>query len=116
MLLDFMHRNLVAGQEAHRVRFRYAPTWLGHALLAAHEGNLMRAHRAAFRHFVPQGRLLCCCGDGRNACVHIVPFIGRKSGTLTSRQQFYNDVHGWYRARVQQLFCHLGHWGLVRKM
>ena len=27
-----------------------------------------------------------------------MPFIGRKNGTLTARQQCYNDVHGWYRA------------------
>ena len=26
----------------------------------------------------------------------IVLFIGRKNGTLTARQQCYNDVHGWY--------------------
>ena len=26
----------------------------------------------------------------------IVPLIGRKNGTLTARQQCYNDVHGWY--------------------
>ena len=30
----------------------------------------------------------------------IVPFIGRKNGTLTARQQCYNDVHGWYGAAV----------------
>ena len=33
----------------------------------------------------------------------IVPFIGRKNGTLTARQQSYNDVHRWYRARIEQL-------------
>ena len=27
----------------------------------------------------------------------IVPFIGRKNGTLTARQQCYNDMHRWYR-------------------
>ena len=43
----------------------------------------------------------------------IVPFIGRKNGTLTARQQGYNDVHGWYRARIEQLFARLWHWGLV---
>ena len=42
----------------------------------------------------------------------IVPFIGRKNGTLTARQQSYNDVHGWYRARIEQLFARLWHWGL----
>ena len=31
----------------------------------------------------------------------IVPFIGRKNGTLIARQQCYNDVHGWYRARIE---------------
>ena len=45
-----------------------------------------------------------------------MPFIGRKNGTLTARQQSYNDVHGWYRARIEQLFAWLWHWGLVRKM
>ena len=39
----------------------------------------------------------------------IVPFIGRKNGTLTSRQQCYNEVHGWYRARIEQLFARLRH-------
>ena len=39
----------------------------------------------------------------------IVPFIGRKDGTLTARQQCYNDVHGWYRARIEQLFARLWH-------
>ena len=43
----------------------------------------------------------------------IVPFIGRKNGTLTTRQQCYNDVHGWYRAHFEQLFARLWHWGLV---
>ena len=32
----------------------------------------------------------------------IVPFIGRKNGTLTARQQCYNDAHGWYRAHIEQ--------------
>ena len=35
----------------------------------------------------------------------IVPFIGRKNGTLTARQQCYNEVHGW--ARIEQLFARL---------
>ena len=39
----------------------------------------------------------------------IVPFIGRKNGTLTARQQCYNDVHGWYRAHIEQLFARLWH-------
>ena len=46
----------------------------------------------------------------------IVPFIGRKNGTLTARQQCYNDVAGWYRARIEQLFAWLWHWGLVRNI
>ena len=25
----------------------------------------------------------------------IVPFIEKKNGTVTARQQCYNDVHGW---------------------
>ena len=41
----------------------------------------------------------------------IVPFIGRKNGTLTARQQCFNDVHGWYTARIEQLFARLWHWG-----
>ena len=39
----------------------------------------------------------------------IVPFIGRKNGTLTAREQCYNDVHGWYRAHIEQLFARLWH-------
>ena len=46
----------------------------------------------------------------------IVPFIGRKNGTLKARQQCYNDVHGWYRAHIEQLFARLWHWGLVRNI
>ena len=46
----------------------------------------------------------------------IVPFIGRKNGTLTARQQSYYDVHGWYRAHIEHLFGQLWHWGLVRNM
>ena len=46
----------------------------------------------------------------------IVPFIGRKNGTLTARQQSYNDVHGWYRARIEQLFARFWHWGLVKNI
>jgi hypothetical protein len=50
-------------------------------------------------------------------CVHvIVPFIGRKNGTLMAWQPSYNDVHGWYRARMEHLFGQLWHWGLVRSM
>ena len=46
----------------------------------------------------------------------IVPFIGRKTSTLTARQQCYNDVHGWYRASIEQLFAWLWHWGSVRNI
>ena len=45
----------------------------------------------------------------------IVPFIRRKNGTLTARQHCSNDVHGWYRARIEQLFARLWH-GLVRNI
>ena len=31
-----------------------------------------------------------------------MPFIGRKTGTLTTRQQCYNDVHGADRAVTKQ--------------
>ena len=45
----------------------------------------------------------------------IVPFIGRKNGTLTAHQQCYNDVHGWFWARIEQLSscllaCGIGAW------
>ena len=44
------------------------------------------------------------------AGIHVkVPFIGRKNGSLTARQQCYNDVHRWYRARIEQLFARLWH-------
>ena len=46
----------------------------------------------------------------------IVPFIGQTIDTLSARQQSYNDVHGWYRARIEQLFAHLWHWGLIRNI
>ena len=45
-----------------------------------------------------------------------MPFIGRKNGTLTARQQGHNDVHGWYRLHIEQLFARLWHWGLVRNI
>ena len=52
-----------------------------------------------------------------NGRIHvIVPFIGRKNGTLTARQQCYNYVHGWYKARIEELFARLWHWGLVRNI
>ena len=46
----------------------------------------------------------------------IVPFIGRKNGILTARQQCCYDGHGWHRACIEQLFAHLWHWGLVRNI
>ena len=46
----------------------------------------------------------------------IVPFIGRKNGILTARQQCYNDLHGWYHTRFEQLFARLWHWGLFRNI
>ena len=42
------------------------------------------------------------------------PFIGRK--TLTERQKEYNDVHGFYRARIEHLFACMWHGGIVRNM
>ena len=48
-------------------------------------------------------------------CVHvIVPFNGRKNDNLSARQRSCNDVHGWYKAQIEQLFAHLLHWGLIR--
>ena len=45
-------------------------------------------------------------GGHEGACkgrIHvIVPFIGRKNGISTARQQPY--VHGWYRAHIEHLF------------
>ena len=35
------------------------------------------------------------------------PFICRK--TLTERQKEYNDVHGFYRARIEHLFARMWH-------
>ena len=42
------------------------------------------------------------------------PFIGRK--TFTERQKDYNDVHGFYRARIEHLFARMWHWGIVRNI
>ena len=36
------------------------------------------------------------------------PFIGRR--TLTERQKEYNDVNGFYRARIEHLFARMWHW------
>ena len=43
-----------------------------------------------------------------------VPYIGRK--TLTDDQQEYNDVHGFYCARVEHLFARLWQWRIVRNV
>ena len=40
------------------------------------------------------------------------PFIGRK--VLTKREREYNNVHGYYRARVEHLFARLWHWKVIR--
>ena len=40
-----------------------------------------------------------------------IPYIGRK--TLSDDQQEYNDVHGFYRARVGHLFARLWPWRIV---
>ena len=45
---------------------------------------------------------------------HDFALIGRKNGILTTWQHLYNDVHGWYRVRIEHLFGQLWHWGLVR--
>ena len=42
------------------------------------------------------------------------PFIGRKM--LTERQKEYNDVHGFYRARIEHLFARMWYWGIVRNI
>ena len=47
---------------------------------------------------------------GRNFSA--VPYIGRKK--LTELQKMYNDVHGFYRARVEHLFARLWSWKIVR--
>ena len=62
--------------------------------------------RGDFFDFEVGGNDVACKGR-----IHvIVPFIGRKNGTLTARQQCYNDVHGWYRAHIEQLGCGIGVW------
>ena len=44
----------------------------------------------------------------------VVLYIGRK--TLSEDQQEYNDVHGFYRARVEYLFARLWQWRIVRNV
>ena len=43
------------------------------------------------------------------------PFIGRK--TLPERQKECNDVHGFFRARIEHLFARMSrHWGILRNI
>ena len=42
-----------------------------------------------------------------------MPFIGRKNGILTARQQLHNDAHRWYSTRIEHLF---GPWPLLWTM
>ena len=35
--------------------------------------------------------------------------LEERMALLTARQQCYNDVHGWYRERIEQLFAQLWH-------
>ena len=42
------------------------------------------------------------------------PYIGRK--TLSEAQQEYNDIHGFYRRRVEHLFARLWQWRIVRNV
>ena len=47
--------------------------------------------------------------------LHVVwPFISRK--TLIECQKEYNDVHGFYRARIEHLFARMWHWGISRNI
>ena len=56
-----------------------------------------------------------CNGGAYKGRIHIaMPFIG--CANLTKWQQEYNDVHGNSRARVEDLFGHFWHWGLVRNI
>ena len=43
-----------------------------------------------------------------------VPCIGRK--TLSDNQQEHNNLHGFYRARVEHLFARLWHWKTIRNV
>ena len=43
--------------------------------------------------------------------------LGIRDGkTLTKRQKEYNDVHGFYRARIEHLFARMWHWGIVKNI
>ena len=45
-------------------------------------------------------------------CLHTVaPFIGRAS--LSEAQQEYNNIHGFYRTRVEHLFARLWQWRIA---
>ena len=39
-----------------------------------------------------------------------ISFMGRKTPTV--RQKTYDDIHGYYKARVEHLFAGLWSWGL----
>ena len=84
-----------------------------------------------------RGELLSCLGALSSVIPLFSPLWGTREGrgdvatliyphhgdlekagvmTLTARQQSCNDVHGWYRARIEHLSGRLWHWGLLRKM
>ena len=44
----------------------------------------------------------------------VVPYIGWK--TLSEDEQEYNDIHGFYRARVEHFFARLWQWRTVRNV
>ena len=81
-----------------------------------------RLEKEAFRGFLSSFAFSCFACHSlhlpifvNNICVRLhtaVPYIGRK--TLTDDQQEYNDVHGFYRARVEHLFARLWQWRIVR--
>ena len=63
--------------------------------------------------------------DSQSTLCCVAPLVGVRYsqssgpsswGTLTAHQQCYNDVHRWYRARIEQLFARLWHWGSVRNI
>ena len=38
------------------------------------------------------------------------------TGRLRPRQKESNDIHGSYGARIEHLFAHMWHYGIVKKM
>ena len=54
----------------------------------------------------------CLPTSFKGRCNSVIPFVGR--GKLSERQQEYDNVHGWYRARVEHCFAHLWHWCILR--